>query len=291
MTKPIAAVFASVLLAALPAVAQTATELLERGIYAQETEGNVDNAVLIYRQIVNSAPAQRDIAAQAQYRLAQALLQKGDLVTAAKEFDTLSRNYADYSGLVSSLSQRYYSRGGEFRFQVTPGGRGGRGGPDTAKIDAARQARVAELMAKLAELRTQYAPGHPEIRKAETQLDEIKSAVARAGAEATFWHADTAKPITIKGTVTKVQWQNPRAVVDVQVANADGTMTLWGFQLGAPNTLVKNGFARTTLTLGETVTVNGYLAQEDPGTVDLKYALPTSITLSDGRTFNTSSQE
>src|SRR5262245_14387569 len=91
-------------LAAVPGLAQTATELLQKGIFAQETEGNLDNAILIYRQIVNSAPAQRDIAAQAQYRLAQALLQKGDLTNAATEFSKLARDYSDYKNLISNMA-------------------------------------------------------------------------------------------------------------------------------------------------------------------------------------------
>jgi tetratricopeptide (TPR) repeat protein len=92
------------LVAAVPCFGQTAAELLQKGIYAQETEGNLDNAILIYRQIVNSAPSQRDVAAQAQYRLAQALLQKGNLTEASREFERLARDYADYSSLVSSAA-------------------------------------------------------------------------------------------------------------------------------------------------------------------------------------------
>ena len=57
-------------LAAIPRLAQTAAGFLQKGIYAQQTEGNLDNAILIYRQIVNSAPSQRDLAAEAQHRLA-----------------------------------------------------------------------------------------------------------------------------------------------------------------------------------------------------------------------------
>ena len=117
MRKPVLIGFLGLLLAAIPARAQTTSELLQKGIYAQETEGNLDNAILIYRQIVNSAPTQRDIAAQAQYRLAQALLQKGDLTTASKEFERLARDYSEYGGLVSSLA-------GQMRPVPAAGGRG-----------------------------------------------------------------------------------------------------------------------------------------------------------------------
>src|SRR5215471_19188727 len=144
MKKSIATVIAGALLVTFPAAGQTAAELLQKGIFAQETEGNLDNAILIYRQIVNSAPAQRDLAAQAQYRLAQALLQKGDLATASKEFEKLSRDYADYGNLVSSLAA-------QIRPSVPVGGRGGRGqaGAQAPDLLVLRQARLAELQARL----------------------------------------------------------------------------------------------------------------------------------------------
>jgi tetratricopeptide (TPR) repeat protein len=107
------------LVAAIPCVGQTTAELLQKGIYAQETEGNLDHAILIYRQIVNSAPSQRDLAAQAQYRLAQTLLQKGNLTEASREFERLARDYADYSSLVSSLAGQMR---GPFYLSVNPAG-------------------------------------------------------------------------------------------------------------------------------------------------------------------------
>src|SRR5260370_36805913 len=84
--------------------AQSAAQLLEKGIFAQETEGNLDNAIAIYRQLINGNPTQRELGAQAQYRLAQALLQKGDVVGASQEFDGLSRDYSDDAILISSLA-------------------------------------------------------------------------------------------------------------------------------------------------------------------------------------------
>lgn len=110
MPKKLAGFVLAVCITITPSFAQTTTELLQKGIYAQETEGNLDNAILIYRQIVNSAPSQRDLAAQAQFRLAQALLQKGDLTSAAQEFNKLANDYSDYRNLVSSLSAQNSKR-------------------------------------------------------------------------------------------------------------------------------------------------------------------------------------
>ena len=86
--------------------AQTAAEQLQKAIFAEQTAGNLDNAITIYRQLANSALPQRDIAAQAQYRLALALLQKGDLTGASVEMQRLAQNYADYRTLISGLAAR-----------------------------------------------------------------------------------------------------------------------------------------------------------------------------------------
>jgi TonB family protein len=91
---------------ATSALSQTAAEQLQKGIYTQETAGDVDGAITIYRQIVNSSSTPRDVAAQAEYRLGQALLQKGDLAGAASEFDKLARNYPDYASVVSNLANQ-----------------------------------------------------------------------------------------------------------------------------------------------------------------------------------------
>jgi len=95
-------------LLALPQVglAQTAAEQLQKGIFAEQAQGKLDDAITIYRQLANSALPQRDVAAQAQYRLALALLQKGDLTGASVEMQRLAQNYADYRTLISGLAAR-----------------------------------------------------------------------------------------------------------------------------------------------------------------------------------------
>jgi hypothetical protein len=85
--------------------AQTVAERLQRAIYAQETTGDVDSAIQIYRQILTSTPS-RPFAAQVQYRLAQALLQKGDLQNAALEFQILSQSYPEYKDLIASMASQ-----------------------------------------------------------------------------------------------------------------------------------------------------------------------------------------
>jgi hypothetical protein len=90
--------------------AQTIAEQLEKGIYAQETASDTDEAIRIFRQILGSAPAQRGVAAEAQYRLALALLEKGDMNGSAVEFQRLAASYPEHKDLIASLAARRASR-------------------------------------------------------------------------------------------------------------------------------------------------------------------------------------
>jgi tetratricopeptide (TPR) repeat protein len=87
-------------------VAQTVAEQMQKGIYAQDTAGNLDEAIAIYRRILGSGPAPRGVAATAQFRLTQALAQKGDLDAAQREFQTLTLVYAEYRDLIAALAKR-----------------------------------------------------------------------------------------------------------------------------------------------------------------------------------------
>lgn len=86
--------------------AQTAAELFQKGIYTQQTAGDADAAVQIYRQVIASAGTQRGLAAQAQMQIVGALMQKGDLAAAAQEFNTLLTNYSDQKELIASVTAR-----------------------------------------------------------------------------------------------------------------------------------------------------------------------------------------
>src|ERR1019366_200371 len=90
-----------VLLIGAPANAQSAADLLQKGIHAQETVGDVDSAIQIFRQVAASPAANKVLAAQAQYQLVVCMLQKGDRAAARKELDLLARNFPDQSDLVT----------------------------------------------------------------------------------------------------------------------------------------------------------------------------------------------
>ena len=73
---------------------------------------------------------------------------------------------------------------------------------------------------------------------------------------------DLDKPVKVTGTVTRVEWSNPHIWFYVDVKNADGTVTTWGFSGGAPGVLQRRGVSRTSMKPGDQVVVQGYRAKD-----------------------------
>ena len=97
---------------------------------------------------------------------------------------------------------------------------------------------------------------------------------------------DSTKPVTIKGSVTKLEWMNPHAWLYLDVKNEQGQMEKWQFEFGAPNELVRRGWRRTDLKEGQEVTVQGIMARKGGNTASAR-----SIVLADGkRLFNGQAQ-
>ena len=89
---------------------------------------------------------------------------------------------------------------------------------------------------------------------------------------------DATKPVTLKGTVTKVEWMNPHARFYVDVKDEKGARTNWNLELASPNALVRRGWTRKSLNVGDEVTVQGSLAKDGS-----KMANARVVTLADGR--------
>jgi hypothetical protein len=89
---------------------------------------------------------------------------------------------------------------------------------------------------------------------------------------------DANKPITITGTVTKLEWMNPHARFYVDVKEADGKVTQWNFELGAIPVLLKQGWRKDSLKAGDHVTVEGSRARDGSPTANAR-----TVKLADGR--------
>ena len=72
---------------------------------------------------------------------------------------------------------------------------------------------------------------------------------------------DANMPITLHGTITKLEWINPHSWLHVDVKNPDGTTTEWMVEAATPNTLLRRGFTRDTVKAGTEITVVGFQAK------------------------------
>jgi hypothetical protein len=89
---------------------------------------------------------------------------------------------------------------------------------------------------------------------------------------------DVNKPVTLTGTVTKVEWGNPHIWVYLDVKNERGVAQPWQCEGGAPNTLTRNGWSKDSLKANESITIDGFLAKDGSKTCNLRL-----VKLPDGR--------
>jgi hypothetical protein len=89
---------------------------------------------------------------------------------------------------------------------------------------------------------------------------------------------DPNKPVTVSGTVSKVEWTNPHSRLYVDVKDDKGGVVTWNFEMGSPNHLFRAGWTRVTVKNGDQVTVEGYSAKDGS-----HLAQTRQVTLADGR--------
>jgi len=89
---------------------------------------------------------------------------------------------------------------------------------------------------------------------------------------------DAESPVEVTGTVTRVDWKNPHVWFYVDVEADDGAVVNWEFELGSPNGLRRRGWSRTTLKVGDVISVSGYRARNKSTRGNV-----ASMTLADGR--------
>jgi hypothetical protein len=89
---------------------------------------------------------------------------------------------------------------------------------------------------------------------------------------------DATKPVKLQGTVTRMEWINPHAWIHIDVKNPDGTVTSWMVEGGSPNTLLRNGVTKASVTAGMEIIVDGYKAKDGTNRANGR-----DITLPDGK--------
>jgi hypothetical protein len=89
---------------------------------------------------------------------------------------------------------------------------------------------------------------------------------------------DRNKQVNLTGTVTKVDWMNPHMYFYIDVKEANGSVTSWGLENGNLSGLMRRGWRKDSLKIGDVVTVEGFLAKDGTHIANAR-----SVKLSDGR--------
>ena len=84
--------------------------------------------------------------------------------------------------------------------------------------------------------------------------------------------------ITVKGSLTKVDWVNPHAWLHVDTKDENGNTINWSIEFGAPNALLRRGLRKTDFPEGTQVVIEGYRAKDGTATLNGR-----SVKLPDGR--------
>jgi hypothetical protein len=97
---------------------------------------------------------------------------------------------------------------------------------------------------------------------------------------------DANKTFKMTGSVTKVEWMNPHTFFYIDVTDEKTKkVTNWAMEMGSPNGLMRNGWTRNSMKIGDVVTVEGSLAKDGSPTGNAR-----TVMLNGKRLFAASSQ-
>jgi hypothetical protein len=99
---------------------------------------------------------------------------------------------------------------------------------------------------------------------------------------------DASKTFKMSGPVTKVEWMNPHVFFYIDVTDEKtGKVTNWAMEMGSPNGLMRNGWTRNSMKIGDIVTVEGSLARDGSPTGNARVVI---LSTTGQRLFAASSQ-
>src|SRR5437762_9972092 len=89
---------------------------------------------------------------------------------------------------------------------------------------------------------------------------------------------DTRKPVKLSGVLTKVEWTNPHIWLYLDIKDDKGNVTNWGFSASPPGMLQRRGITKSSLKVGEVLTISGHRAKDGSNN-----ASGNIVTFADGR--------
>lgn len=89
---------------------------------------------------------------------------------------------------------------------------------------------------------------------------------------------DATKPITLDGSITKIELVNPHAWLYVDAKESDGKVVNWAIECGPPNALIRRGWRADSIPVGTKVVIKGFAAKSVPN-----HANGGDIRLPDGK--------
>lgn len=134
--------------------------------------------------------------------------------------------------------------------------------------------------------------------KVKTSIAKSISIIALfllTGGESLAHHSFTAefdahKPVTLQGTVVKVEWTNPHVWIYINVIGQNSAdVTKWGIEMGAPGILSHKGWSRDTLYIGQQITVKGYGSRNGSARVSARNITLTATGKSPAKTLDAAS--
>ncbi len=73
---------------------------------------------------------------------------------------------------------------------------------------------------------------------------------------------DPNRPVLLRGPVVRVEWVNPHTWIHLEITNEDGSTQVWMVEGGTPNTLLRRGLTRDSITPGTMIVVDGYQSKD-----------------------------
>ncbi|MBO9669924.1 MAG: hypothetical protein J7485_05355 [Sphingobium sp.] len=119
-------------------------------------------------------------------------------------------------------------------------------------------------------------------------LAVVPAAIALFAVQASAHHSfamfDQTKTVTLKGKVVEFQWTNPHAFIELEAPGDNGASDRWSLELNSPNNLTRQGWRRSSVKPGDTVSVTfNPLRNGKKGGLFKSVVLPGGRVLGDAR--------